>query len=179
MKRRLLNLLTLLSLLLCVASCALWARSSWVGDAVAFGTYDATRRRAVSWTAATELGSLWIGHSDSTESPNAARLPPHMANPPRRSGWVTHPPDKVPGPFPGGFTSTAPWVDRRRWQVRVSLPLATVISGIVPALWLAAHSWRRHRRRRAVGLCPECGYDLRASPDRCPECGHAPAQPAA
>ena len=30
---------------------------------------------------------------------------------------------------------------------------------------------RLQRRRLRAGLCPECGYDLRATPGRCPECG--------
>jgi len=49
------------------------------------------------------------------------------------------------------------------------------VAGIL-AVWPAWYFTRvrkRHRQldRRRRGLCPVCGYDLRASPERCPECG--------
>ena len=39
-----------------------------------------------------------------------------------------------------------------------------------PALVIIKRA-RRRRLRLKKGLCPDCGYDLRASEGRCPECG--------
>ena len=39
--------------------------------------------------------------------------------------------------------------------------------------WLASPMFRRRRDREKIGMCINCGYDLRASKERCPECGTA------
>lgn len=80
-----------------------------------------------------------------------------------------------PGHRVNGFFS---W--RTDWMPRWSHPMRGVTMLLVP-LWipsvlLAASTWygfSRYRlcRKKRLGLCQNCGYDLRGSADRCPECG--------
>ena len=43
------------------------------------------------------------------------------------------------------------------------------LTAILPAAWMIARN--RCLARVEAGLCPSCGYDLRATPGRCPDCG--------
>lgn len=52
------------------------------------------------------------------------------------------------------------------WLVSPALALWPLTS-----LFLLLRRRRRRRHREFAGCCDQCGYDLRATPDRCPECG--------
>jgi len=61
-----------------------------------------------------------------------------------------------------------------RWHwLEIGVPL-WFVEGVL-GLPLALGTWQmlRARRRPKPGMCPQCGYDLRATPVRCPECGRA------
>ena len=85
----------------------------------------------------------------------------------RRGSWVDVRPDRPHPRFIGwGFEMTVPY-----WLV-----LAVTAPGSLVACLRARRAWATflHRRRQSrLGVCPRCGYDLRATPTRCPECGWA------
>ena len=65
-----------------------------------------------------------------------------------------------------------PYVNRFNPRVlywRVPLWIPTVLCLVCPAYLLTLR--HRRRKRKKLGWCVKCGYDLRGSKDRCPECG--------
>jgi hypothetical protein len=56
-----------------------------------------------------------------------------------------------------------------RWCQSSEVCFLVLAFAILPGLAFARY--RGRRLRVALGLCAQCGYDLRATPGRCPECG--------
>ncbi len=195
MKRRLLNLLTVLFLLLFVGVCALWVRSyARVGIVYySFEERDGVWEHRIKAGAHFERGGCVVSWSDVTRDEATARWMDkrHFV---RDWDWTGRrtafhygfptPATRYPFRDPA---DRSPWARlgfqaRRRvsdhprqklhdWEVIFPHWLAAATAALPPALWL--YRRRCGHRRGATGLCPDCGYDLRATPDRCPECGHA------
>ena len=73
--------------------------------------------------------------------------------------------------FDAWYTSLRPygWVDET--HAYLSLPLWMPTTLFLMMCWFSYLPLHRRRKRKKLGLCLKCGYDLRASKDICPECG--------
>ena len=163
MTRRLLNLLTILSVFLCVAVFALWIRSYWHYD-LAGG-----RLGAVAGGFASYRGHLlWVGAAGLAERTVATNFESGPASPEadafaqylrRSAAW-----NALGFSYLSIDASTPPLhaLVTPSWSV-------ALLASMPPALRFMRH--RSRRRRAASGNCASCGYDLRATPGRCPECG--------
>ena len=166
LRRRLLAVLSMLSLILCVGTVGLWVRSYWYDDAVSSPAGDDR-----SYEAESERGEVvvvrWLASVPDCWSVTSERLPVGMGSwwgPQRTYGLRT---GRIEFSIAGALTS-APFADGR--FIVISDWLLILVTGILPAVWLR-RLWFQRRRNR-VGCCPGCGYNLTGNTSGiCPECG--------
>jgi hypothetical protein len=90
--------------------------------------------------------------------------------------WPADLPKLIPGinlaPTVLGFGLVRGFWGQGSFCLTMPLWFPMLVAAVLPArtVWLMRRA-AIARWRRSQGLCPACGYDLRASPDRCPECG--------
>ena len=189
-----LNLLTALSLLLCVAVVALSVRSQFRADHIVYQA-PLGRQSDVSCRVDLYTGNLRVHHAH-CQFPAADRERFAMgARGGKREGLFSWTVMRYDIPH-----YTPAWAGRLHWNfslprftsrrdprtnlwevqgvtlVQRSAVLPFWILGVLFAALPVARAAKplRAARRARRGLCRQCGYDLRESPGRCPECG-APA----
>jgi hypothetical protein len=183
MWRRLFNILSAASLLLCVAACVLCVRSYWISDRLWSHGGD---RYVYSFRGRMAIGLEYAGFiEDSTWNDHKWHFsldytPGHAAGDKDPLGGQGDPGARWDYHFLG-FASSASrggLAARNLYSVavylsgyRIVVPHAAIacLFAILPSLTLRRR--RTQYRRHKAGQCGTCGYDLRATPDRCPECG--------
>jgi hypothetical protein len=184
--RRLATVAALVSLLLCVASVVMWARSYWKSDWWSRFSYNVQTHEYRQQFLGSEAGKaatiLWSYKIDdsSAEKMEARTARGEFSNrwskgafgvlwPTRQHWWES-------GLFAKRYTEVRRSVPGVGQGVMVIVPhwILVVVFSIWPVVW-GLRWWRRERKLRA-GLCWNCGYDLRATPGRCPECGEERTQ---
>jgi hypothetical protein len=183
-KPRLFTLLAATSLLLCIATVTIWTRNCWYKDSIDYETAVGsknqnscgltsyhTRIHVEFWRCyfAPQNRDHYIrvfsdGHTGSQLTWDVSRNEP--MNEPTRKGmrWFQywHTRDAYSAQNPND-----PLYDT--YHAIIPIPFLTALTLFLPILHLTQVSLR-HARMKA-GLCPNCNYDLRATPHCCPECG--------
>lgn len=187
-RHRLFTCLSALSLLIFLAAVGLWIRSHSQGDLVTYGARwdDRGTNQIKGLTGWSGGGGFYVAYLHVAATPLKGQVGPFW---PWRLRWETKPNPLYTKPGNPmfdrfGFCWKGRWRqpanDRNFNRILSEFYLAAphwsvaLLSAILPALWLVG---LKRRLRSVQGLCPICGYDLRASPDRCPECGNAVAMP--
>ena len=172
MTRRLLNLLTPLSALFCVAAAMMWVRSHRTRDClIASGAHRACALESdggrlsvvITWSEVPNPlpGLAYLRHQEVYWDPTL--IP---------TAWACF---GFEGRREVGLPSTTASRQPRWTLSALTVPYWAVFGLSLPTSLLALIRRVHDRWRRRQGRCPSCGYDLRATPDRCPECGHTPA----
>ena len=190
MKRWSLIILTFISTLLCALSAFLWLYS-YHSDIIIRANHvpradsDSCTTLAARWSD----GQLWLSKSsydfqwvfwwdmlkigNGSENANVTRML-------IRSGLFCHIGD-ASSPYLESLVSATRSTSALgvSWDVtddtRFSIRTCILPAWFLPILFAARPSYRvyttlRRRHRLRLGLCSNCGYDLRASPTQCPEC---------
>lgn len=182
--RAIFDALAIISLLLCVASCAAWPLSHWHGGSVGYTHSDPPGERAADWAyyAVANRGCIVITHfRDEFVDPvviasqGRDRYSSHWFAELRRAGVAATPGSTPPTLFGLGWErrlNTYPYGTNRNWRLSLPFAFIALMTFALPAARLTAYRRKRLRRQaEREGRCLNCGYDLRATPDRCPECG--------
>ncbi len=171
MKRVVSSTLVAFSLALCLTIGLFWIRSHSYTDEAVYYSLGTSSQKITYCSIASTVGIIRMQGGRALASPESqgCKLNSRPIDDYVTQSWIFQTAMNAFGGFRFGSFTVQHFLDDYRVCVPHWFPM--VLTLIFP-IWELAR-WRRMKRRRAKGLCPQCGYDLRASPDRCPECGLA------
>ena len=189
-QRIIFNSMTVLSLMMCIATVGVWVRSYWVCDGVSwryipqdmsYGEWAGlvSSRGGLMFESSYWHWGIFAGyikrgrvivwtHEGASQYPRfvARKIDPDdvlRAQNFRALGFEVG--REVVTDYAGSL------LRERRTYATVPLPAIVAVTAFLPVFAV-----RRRMRERCAkeGHCLVCNYDLRATPDRCPECGTIP-----